>query len=97
MLLDKVCEENGHCRVQGISMYKDLAERFFPNRSGPSLKEHFRKTILPRVLANDGYFTVALEDILTFQNIAQTKGQKQVRKRKLRNEENENDEEYFTP
>ncbi|ODM97571.1 hypothetical protein Ocin01_09109 [Orchesella cincta] len=68
LLLDKVCELMAHGRVQGCSLYKEIAGDYFTDRSWSSLREHFRKTILPHVLANDGYYTVTFNDFERFRN-----------------------------
>ncbi|CAL8080655.1 unnamed protein product [Orchesella dallaii] len=69
LLLDTVCELNGHHRVNGRNLYKEIASEHVINRSWSSLREHFRKTILPHVLENDGYYHLMPSDAARFQKV----------------------------
>lgn len=60
---------NAHDQVFGVTLYRQLAKNCFENRSALSLKEHFKKTILPHVLKNDDYYVVEPDDQAKFQMI----------------------------
>lgn len=91
---------DGHDRTAGVTLYQEIVKTGHLSRSHVSLREHFRKTILPHVLMNDGYYSVDKEDLKKFQAAYNENGSKARKKRKISesaatpNLENLEEEEY---
>lgn len=74
---------DGHDRTAGVTLYQEIVKTGHLSRSDVSLREHFRKTILPHILMDDGYYTVAKQDLMKFQAAYNENGSKARKKRKI--------------
>lgn len=66
MMLQFIIDQNAYCVLRGISFWKLMENQEFTNRTYQSLKEHFRKVIINKLLSPTWYKIPEEEKIKIF-------------------------------